>query len=70
MENFSKYITLNAPILTDWEKLFENDFYTRFGEKVVRLDHIEGDLYQAYINRDGIEIPYVVVSSRTGYFHG
>lgn len=70
LENFSKYITLNAPILTDWEQLFENDFYTRFGEKVVRLDHIEGDLYQAYINRDGIEIPYVVVSSRTGYFHG
>lgn len=70
LENFSKYITLNAPILTDWEQLFENDFYTRFGEKVVRLDHVEGDLYQAYINRDGIEIPYVVVSSRTGYFHG
>lgn len=70
LEDFSKYITLNAPIPTDWEKLFENDFSNRFGEKVVKLDHIEGDLYQAYINHDGIEIPYVVVSSRTGYFHG
>ena len=70
LENFSKYITLNAPILTDWEQLFENDFYNRFGEKVVRLNYLEGDLYQAYINRDGTEIPYVVVSSRTGYFHG
>lgn len=70
LENFAKYITLNAPIPTDWETLFKNDFYKRFGEKVVRLSYLEGDLYQAYVNHDGIEIPYVVVSSRTGYFHG
>lgn len=63
-------MTLNAPISSNWEKLFEKDLYDIYGEKVVRLEHLEDDLYQAYIKKDGAEIPYVVVSSRTGYFHG
>jgi len=50
--------------------VIKNDFYKRFGEKVVRLNYLEGDSYQAYVSHDGKEIPYVVVSSRTGYFHG
>lgn len=70
LEDLAKYITLNAPISSEWEKLFEKDLYDAYGEKVVRLEHLEGDLYQAYIQKDGTEVPYVVVSSRTGYFHG
>ena len=70
LENLVEYITLNAPIPKDWEKLFEKDLYDIYGEKVIRLEHLEGDLYQAYIKKDGAEVPYVVVSSRTGYFHG
>lgn len=70
LEKFAEYITLNAPISTNWEKLFEQDLYDKYGEKVVRLEHLQDDLYQAYVKKDGNEIPYVVVSSRTGYFHG
>jgi cobalamin biosynthesis protein CobT len=70
LENLVEYITLNAPIPSEWNKLFEKDLYDIYGEKVTRLEHLEGDLYQAYIKKDGTEVPYVVVSSRTGYFHG
>lgn len=70
IEDFAKYITLNAPILSNWEELFKSDLKENYGEEVVKLEHLEGDLYQAYINKDGSEVPYVVVSSRTGYFHG
>lgn len=70
LEEFANYITSNSPILSNWESLFEEDLYDIYGEKVVRLEYLEGDLYQAYIEKDGAEVPYVVVSARTGYFHG
>lgn len=70
IEDFAKYITLNAPILSNWEVLFKEDLKDTYGEDVVKLEPLEGDLYQAYVNKDGLEVPFVVVSSRTGYFHG
>lgn len=70
LEGFANYITINAPILDDWKDIFEKDLYGEYGEKVIKVEHLEGDLYQAYIIKDGSEIPYVVVSARTGYFHG
>lgn len=70
IEDFAKYITLNAPILSNWEELFKSDLKETYGEEVIKLQYLEGDLYQAYVNKDGSEVPFVVVSSRTGYFHG
>lgn len=70
IEEFASYMTLNAPILSNWEELFKKDLYDVYSEEVVKLEQIEGDLYQAYIEKDGKEVAYVVVSSRTGYFHG
>lgn len=70
LEAISQYITLNATIPEDWEKLFEKDLYDMYGKKVVRIEKLEGELYQAYVDIEGKEVPYVVVSSRTGYFHG
>lgn len=70
IEEFANYMTLNAPILGNWEDLFKKDLYDRYSEEVVKLEQLEGDLYQAYVEKDGKEVPYVVVSSRTGYFHG
>ena len=49
---------------------FKEDLKDTYGEEVVKLEHLEGDLYQAYVNKDGSEVPFVVVSARTGYFHG
>ena len=70
IEEFESYMTLNAPILSNWEELFKKDLYDVYSEEVVKLEQIEGDLYQAYIEKDGKEVAYVVVSLRTGYFHG
>ncbi|GKX28512.1 hypothetical protein SH1V18_09920 [Vallitalea longa] len=70
IEEVAKYITLNAPISDNWKELFENDLSETYGEKVSKLEPLEDDLYQAYITSDGKDVPFVVVSSRTGYYHG
>ncbi|MEQ8156264.1 MAG: hypothetical protein ABRQ25_15530 [Clostridiaceae bacterium] len=70
LQSFAKYMTINAPIPNDWQELFKKDLYDTYGEKVVRLEHLQDDLYQAYVVINGYEVPYVVVSSRTGYYHG
>ena len=70
LESFANYMNLNAPIYSGWEDLFKKDLYDAYGEKVVRLEPLKDNLYQAYIVKEGSEVPYVVVSSRTGYFHG
>lgn len=68
--NFAKYMTINAPIQSDWKILFEKDLYDTYKVKVVKLVHLKDDMYQAYIISNGSEVPYVGVYSRTGYFHG
>lgn len=70
IKKIAEYITTNAPIQDDWEELFKKELFDVYGQEVVKLEHIEGDLYQAYVNIDGSEVPYVTVSARTGYFHG
>jgi hypothetical protein len=70
IESFASYITKNAPIQGDWQELFKKDLYDTYGEKAVKLEHLNGDSYQAYVVKNGSQVPYVVVSARTGYFHG
>lgn len=70
LEDFAKYITESAPILNNWEELFKKDVYGTYQEEIVSIKHLEGDLYEGSIMKDGVETPYVVVSSRTGYYHG
>lgn len=70
LEAFAIYITFNAPISSDWQTLFEQDLYNLYGEKVTSYEYLEADSYQVYVKKDNSEVPYVVVSSRTGYFHG
>lgn len=70
IESFAQYLTLNAPILDNWEELFKSDFANVYGEKVTRFENLEGDLYQVYVEIEGAEVPYVVVNARTGYYHG
>lgn len=70
IEELADYITLNAPIMANWEELFKKDLYDKYGKEVTKIEFLEGDLYEAYVNEDGSEVPYVVVSARTGYFHG
>ncbi|MGL5353847.1 MAG: hypothetical protein ACRDA5_11075, partial [Clostridium sp.] len=72
LESFGLYITKNAPIPSNWKDLFEKDLFNIYGEKVSRLEPLQDypDYYQAYVIIDGAEKPFVVVSSRTGDFHG
>lgn len=70
IKKIAEYITTNAPIQDDWEELFKKELFDVYGQEVVKLEHLEGDVYQAYVNIDGSEVPYVTVSARTGYFHG
>lgn len=70
LESFAKYMTMNAPISSNWKEMFGKDLYNAYGQKITRLEYLGGDMYQAYIDHNGSEIPYVAVSSRTGYFHG
>jgi|GEM_PF-4419480 hypothetical protein len=70
IESFAEYITQNAPIPTNWEVLVKENIKNEYGNEITRMESIDGVLYQAYINYEGEEVPYVVVNSRTGYFHG
>ena len=70
IENFANYLTQNAPTLDDWQELFKKDLYDAYKEKVVKIEHLKDDSYQVYIEKDGSQVPYVVVSAQTGYFHG
>ena len=67
---FAEYITKNAPILDNWQELFKQDVKDTYGQDIVKIESVGGDMYQAYINNEGNEVPYVGVNARTGYFHG
>lgn len=70
IERFAEYLTQNAPVPTNWKALFEADLLNTYGEKVSRYESLEDNLYQVYVQKDGADVPYVVVNARTGYFHG
>lgn len=72
VQDFAKYITSNAPAQNNWQELFEEDYYDLYGKKpkIVKFVYLGNDLYQAYINQNGSQVPFVEISSKTGYFHG
>lgn len=72
VKDFAKYITLNAPAQSNWQELFKKDYHDAYNEdiQVTKYVYLGDNLYQVYTNKNGNEVPYVVVSSRTGYFHG
>jgi hypothetical protein len=50
-------MTLNVPILSDWQELFKKELYDTYGEKIVKLEPLKGNLYQAYVLKDGSKVP-------------
>lgn len=64
------YITSNAPVASNWQEMFEEEFNSSYGQYPTRIEYLEGVSYQVYANIEGNEVPYVVVNSRTGYWHG
>ena len=70
VEAVATYITENAPIASNWQEMFEEEINSIYGEKISKVEYLEGDLYTAYIIKGEKEVPYVTVNARTGYFHG
>ena len=67
---FAAYITLNAPIQSDWKVVFEKAVYSQYGQKIVSYKYVGSDEYQAYIMNNGKLVAFVGVNSRTGRYHG
>lgn len=72
IQDFAKYITSNAPMQSNWQVLFKEDLKDEYGSKItiVKIVYLGDNLYQTYISQEGTEVPFVVVSAKTGYFHG
>lgn len=70
VEKFTAYITQNAPVPENWKEMFEAAFAEAYGLKIVKYELIQDTFYQVYVELDGNVVPYVVVDSRTGYYHG
>lgn len=70
VESFAEYLTQNAPVPDNWKEMFEAAFAQAYGEKITKYEKIQNTFYQVYVEMDGSEVPYIVVDSRTGYYHG
>jgi hypothetical protein len=70
VQAFAAYLTENAPCPDNWQTLFETDFASAYGEKVVRYVDLGSDFCQVYVEIDGNEVPFVAVNTRTGWYHG
>jgi len=68
VENFAIFLTHNAPILDTWQQEFRLQAFTDFQVEITRLEPVGGDDYKAYTVDNGNEVPFAVVSARTGYF--
>ena len=79
MESFATYLSSHAPIYRNWQKLavavvertHEGEVvrFEHLGEVTCASGHLYTDLYTAYIDIDGSEVPIVTISSRTGAIH-
>jgi len=67
---FAEYLTLHAPINTNWKEIIKTSVAETYGYEIIKFEQLSDDTYQAYVEMEGKEVPYVVVNTRTGYFHG
>ncbi len=66
----------SAPIGEDtaaddsWKDEFEKSLLDNYGVKPDHYEELDNGVYQVYVEIDGKVVPYVVVNSATGYYHG
>lgn len=53
-----------------WKTEFEKSLLENYGVKPDHYEEIDDGIYQVYVEIDGKIIPYVVVDSATGDYHG
>jgi hypothetical protein len=70
VEGFAEYLTENAPVPDNWKDIFEAGFSKTYGLEIVRYEPVRDTYYKVYAVLNGEIVPYVIVNSRTGYYHG
>ena len=53
-----------------WKVDFEKSLLDNYGVKPDHYEELENGVYQVYVEIDGKIVPYVVVDSATGDYHG
>ena len=53
-----------------WKAEFEKSLWDNYGVKPNHYEELEEGIYQVYVEIDGRIVPYVVVNSATGDYHG
>jgi hypothetical protein len=53
-----------------WKVEFEKNLLDSYGVKPDHYEELENGVYQVYVEIDGKIVPYVVVDSATGDYHG
>ena len=53
-----------------WKAAFEKSLLENYGVKPDHYEELENGVYQVYVEIDGKIVPYVVVDSATGDYHG
>jgi hypothetical protein len=70
VEGFAEYLTENSPVPDNWKDIFEAGFAEVYDLKIVRYEPIKDTYYKVYVELNGEKVPYAIVNSRTGYYHG
>lgn len=67
---FATYLTEHAAAPSNWKELFEKDLMASYSKKTEKYEDLGNGIYQVYVKIDGTVVPYVVVNSHTGWYHG
>mgnify|MGYP004492936441 FL=1 len=54
----------------DWKAAFETVLLKERGVKPDHYEELGSGIYQVYVEKDGKVIPYAIVDSSTGEYHG
>ena len=57
-------------VKTDWKATFEAVLMKERGVKPDHYEELGSGIYQVYVEKDGKVIPYAIVDSSTGEYHG
>lgn len=57
-------------VKTDWKATFEAVLMKERGIKPDHYEELGSGIYQVYVEKDGKVIPYAIVDSTTGEYHG
>ena len=57
-------------VKTDWKATFEAVLMKERGVKPDHYENLGNGIYEVYVEKDGKVIPYAILDSETGEYHG